>query len=923
MRTRLIIFAAIACHGAFAQPIISTIAGMGAPPSGIPATSVSIGSPSRIARDAAGNVYFAAFHCVYKVDPAGILTRVAGTGSPGFGGDGGPAVEARLTSPTAVDIDSHGRLYIADNGNLRVRRVDVSGAIVTIAGNGMEGYGGDGGPATQARMTNMQDLAADSQGNVYVVEDFRLRKVSASGIISTVPNTWAKPTAVAVDAAGNLYFVGPSGNIHLMDRDGSLTFLVETPSSYSPDGDLRDAEDIAVDAAGNVYVANPGKGVIRRITPAGHGSTVVRLPSPRGVAVDPQGNVFVATSNDYRIWKVDATGSATSIAGNGYVSFSGDGGPAVSAQLDSPTDVAVDRSGNVYIADTNNHRIRRIDTLGQITTVAGGGPRDIFSGLGDGGPAVSAKLDRPSGVAVDNAGNIYIADTNNRRIRKVDGDARISSASLAESWMILPMGLTLSSAGEPIFADGFDCTLKKVLPSGLLQWYGLGGSRCDWPVYLDLAIDGQGGVLVGDSSMRVARVSAGSLATTFAGSLDGTATADDGGTATGGRLMMPFGVAIGHSGNVYISEYSNHSVRRVAPDGRITTVVGNRLPGFSGDGGPPVVAELFQPTGLATDEPGNLYVTDTGNGRIRKVTNPATPVAGLTIAIPPFASILVDGAPVDVTRVWTWPVGSPHLLDAPAVQFTDGGVRRYRFSHWSQGGPKTQTIVMPGEQTTYRAHFHEDLKFRVTVSGGGTVTLNPPVPADGFYPRGTVVTVTAVPDPGWRRTEVERIPLWDLARWSTWNETTRTFTVDSALEVRATFVPADPNTNGPLRFVAVTPCRVMDTRPGEGKTGPFGAPALEARELRSVPVPESDCGIPTNAAAFSLNATVVPAGFLGYLTLGTFGGSSPEVSTLNSFDGRVVANAAIVPASNLGGAISVFASHETHVILDINGYFIP
>jgi sugar lactone lactonase YvrE len=921
MRTRLLTFAAIACHGAFAQPIISTIAGMGAPPSGIPATSVSIGSPSRIARDAAGNVYFAAFHCVYKVDPAGILTRVAGTGSPGYGGDGGPATDALLNFPSGVHVAGQGRLYIADNSNSRVRRVDASGTIATVAGNGIAGYSGDGGPATQAQLDGVRDVVADSQGNIYIAEEGRVRRVATSGIISTAAGTGSSgnyieggpatqssvfPIAVAVDAADNLYLLGDWA-IHRVDASGRIFQVRDVVVPFEPDwlDQGTRGTDIAVDAVGTVYLANTSSGLVRRIPPGGQGSTAVRLPSPVGVAIDPAGNLFVATSRENRIWKVDPAGSAVGIAGNGSRSFSGDGGPAVNAQLDSPSDIAVDTSGNVYIADTDNHRIRKIDTAGRITTVAGDGTADFG---GDGGPATAAWLKWPGGVAVDGTGNVFIADTGNSRIRKVDAGGQITTvANVAQ-----PRGMEVSAAGDLYLADAFACRVHKVDAAGQMSnVVDLPG--CRTPRYYDLAVDGQGNIYVADYRTMVQKVSAGGQVTRFAGGSGGFN--DDGGPATAARLANPSGVAAGNGGNVYISEHGIHTVRRVAADGRLTTVAGNRLPGFSGDGGPAVAAQLLHPAGLATDGAGDLYVTETALGRIRKVSNPAAPAPGLTIATSQSLTVLVDGVPVNHTQVWAWPVGSQHLLDVPTPQFTDGDTRRYRFSHWSQGGPKTQTITMPEEQATYRAHFFLDLAVRVTTLGRGTVTLDPPLPADGYYPHGTVVTMRATPDPGWLFQGFRvRGALTGANPW--------TDTLFSPIDVTGEFVPQDSAASGPLRFVAVTPCRVMDTRPGEGKTGPFGAPALEGGQTRTVPIPQSTCGIPGNAAAYSLNATVVPSGPLGFLTLWPAGQNQPQVSTLNSFEGRVVANAAIVPAGP-GGAINVFVTDETHVILDINGYFVP
>ena len=249
-----------------------------------------------MAADGAGNLYIAdsGNHRIRKVDSSGTISTIAGSGEFGFGGDGGPAIDARLNYPSGVAVDGAGNVYIADLGNQRIRKVDSTGTITTIAGSGETGFGGggfggDGGPATEAQ-----------------------------------------------------------------------------------------------------------------------------LNYPRGVAIDGAGNVYIADQGNQRIRKVDSTGTITTIAGSGERGFSGDGDPATEAQLNYPWGVAVDGAGNVYIADLGNHRIRKVDSLGTITTIAGSGE---FGFGGDGGPAIDARLNYPSGVAVDGAGNLYIADSVNHRIR--------------------------------------------------------------------------------------------------------------------------------------------------------------------------------------------------------------------------------------------------------------------------------------------------------------------------------------------------------------------------------------------------------------------------------------------------------------------------------------------------------------------------
>ena len=418
----------------------------------------------------------------------------------------------------------------------------------------------------------------DSTGNIYIADtnNHRIRKVdTATGIITTAVGN------------GNQGFSG----------DGSPATAAEL---YSP-------QSVAVDGAGNIYITDYNNLRIRKVdaatgiitTAAGAGigqddipATQARLATPEGVAVDGAGNLYIADVFNYRIRKVDAsTGIITTAAGNEIQGFSGDGGPATQASLNYPKSVDVDGVGNLYIADTWNHRIRKVNAqTGVITTVAGTGAQGF---AGDGGTATGAQLAAPWGVAADGARNLYIADTNNNRIRKVDASTGIITT-------------VAGNRNQGFSGDGGPATAAELyLPQGV-------------------AVDSAGNLYIADTSNhRVRKVdTAAGIITTIAGN-ENRGFSDDGGPATSAQFNRPHSVAADSAGNIYIADAFNARIRKIdAATGIITTIVGNGIYGFSGDGGPATSAQFYLPLNVAVDSAGNIYIADSYNGRIRRLTPP-------------------------------------------------------------------------------------------------------------------------------------------------------------------------------------------------------------------------------------------------------------------------------------------------------------
>ena len=661
---------------------------------GGPATAAQFEEPNSVAVDSSGNVYFpdAVNNRVRWVGTSGVINTIAGPGEGDFAtrGDGGPSTLAWLATPNGVALDSSGNLYIADSTNHRVRKVD-SGVISTVAGTGIRGYSGDGGQATAAQLDFPDRVVVDSSGNLYISDSSanRIRKVDSSGVITTVAGTGTggysgdtgqataaqirTPQGIALDSSGNLYIADTTNNrIRKVDTSGVITTVAGNGSyGYSGDGGqatsarLRRPEGVAVDSSGNLYIADSRSHRIRRVdtsgvitTVAGNGlrgvsgdggaATSANIGWPSDVNVDGSGNLYISQLNDDRIRKVNSSGIISTVAA-GDNTFGGDGGRAISALLRFPTDVAVDSSGNLYIADTSNHRIRKVDTSGVISTVAGTGTGG-FSG--DEGPATAAELNGPWSVAVDSSGNLYIADYTNRRVRKVDTSGVISTVAgtgalsngregnggpATAAPLSLPIGVAVDSSGNLYISDFGNRTIRKVDSEGIISTVaGIGGdghggnggpataAQLSNPVRV--AVDRAGNLYIADRDNRwIRKVDSKGIITVFAGTgVHGSS--GNGGPATLARITRPYGMAVDGSGNFYFADRDNHWIRKVDTRGRITTIAGTRTRGFSGDRGPAIEARLYDPVGVTVDRAGNLYIADYTNHRIRKLTRlPGSP----------------------------------------------------------------------------------------------------------------------------------------------------------------------------------------------------------------------------------------------------------------------------------------------------------
>jgi len=587
-----------------------------------PATKAQLDDPSGIVVDSAGAVYIAESNRVRKVS-SGVIVTVAGDGAQGFGGDGGPAISAQLNSPRQVAVDSSGNLYILDAGNRRVRKVS-RGVITTVAGSGSEGFGGDGGPAVRAQLAFASGIAVDPGGNLYIADsgNSRVRMVSR-GVITTVAGNGTgghdgdltaghdgdggpairaqlTPSGVAVDDAGNLYIV--DGDRVRKISNGTVTTIVGGTygnlTQNSDNGPATRAElgfsarGLAVDSNGNVYIADSGTNRLRRVsngiisTVAGNGSegfsgenglaAKTQFSEIAGVAADSRGDVYIADPYNGRIRKI-SNGVTSTVASNRYAAEVTSNAIALHASGTlSGRGIALDSAGNLYIADPGANSIRKLSN-GGITTVAGNGAKGFG---GDGGPAAKAELNQPEGVAVDSTGNLYIADTSNNRVRKVsngvittlaeDGTAGLTdSGTAATAQLMFPTAVAVDSRGAVYVLCKFDHRIRKI-------WDGM------------------------------VSVVAGTETEGFGG---------DNRPAGRAQLKEPSGIAADSAGNLYIADKGNHRIRRIS-NGVITTIAGDGTAGFGGDGGPAATAQLGDPTNVAVDPAGKVFIADGDRVRV-------------------------------------------------------------------------------------------------------------------------------------------------------------------------------------------------------------------------------------------------------------------------------------------------------------------
>lgn len=558
-------------------------------------------NPWRVAVDGNGNVYVADLFnkTIRKISPQGAVQTLAG--SPGKQGTAdGVGLAARFTSPRSITVDGNGVVYVGDGS--AIRRITPLGAVTTLAGS-VNVPGNVNGSGTSARLGYPEDLAVDSVGNVFVADSYydsaqgtngTVRKVTPAGVVSTVAtdcgsNALNVPAGVAVDTANNLYIANTGSNeICKQTASGAKSVLVPGGAG------LQEPRGLAVDTGGNVYIADSFNEVVRKVAPNGALSTLAgglvtrgnvdavgsaaRFRRPNGVAVDGGGNVYVADEENHTIRKITSGGSVSTLAGLGP-NFGYADGTGAAAKFFGPAASVVDGQGNVYIIDAYNFVIRKVTPAGVVTTLAGApGVRGNVDGSGsaarfgfDSNSASDTVADRnPLGLAIDASGNLYATDQYNDSIRKITPQGLVTTVATAVGF---PRSVVVDG-NTNLYVSTFS-SIRRITPAGVNTLFANVSAQ-------GLAIDGSGTIYaVSPSARTVTKITSSGAVSILAGTPGVAGTTDGVGPAA--LFSAPISVAVDGGGNVYVGEVGGHSVyappdarivRKVTPTGVVSTVVG-------------------------------------------------------------------------------------------------------------------------------------------------------------------------------------------------------------------------------------------------------------------------------------------------------------------------------------------------------------
>ena len=591
----------------------------------------------------------------------------------GAGTADGTGTAARFSNPTGIAVDGAGNLYVADTSNSTIRKIDSTGTVTTFAGGaGISGSADGSGSA--ARFFGPQGLALDSSGNLIVADtdNNTIREITPAGAVTTLAGTagqfgtangqgsaarFSGPAGVTVAPSGTI-FVADTNNslIRAIDGSGNVTLFAGTVGAIGASDGVGTASTfdipngIVSDSLGDLFVSDTYNGTIRKILPDATVSTFAgtqglsgttdgvgaqaRFSFPLGLSVDGSDTLFLADASNDTVRSIMPNATTSTVAGTALVSGHADG-PALSATFAFDSDVAVDGSGNIFVADSGNNLIRKVSAGGTVSTVAGSAP--VFGSTD--GTGAAAQFRGPLGLAADGTGNVYVADTVNDTIRKItaagvvstfagaplvtgNADGNGSSARFAG-----PIGLATDAAGNVYVADTGNNTIRKITPTGdvttLAGAAGVQGSAdgtgngATFNRPLGIAVDSAGTVFVADAGNSTIReITPAGVVTTLAGTAGISGSTD--GTGGAASFFDPAGLAVDTSGNLYVADLFNNTIRKVTPGGTVSTLAGTAVTQGSADG-TGAAARFNRPQDVATDGNGNVYVADSPNKTVRKI----------------------------------------------------------------------------------------------------------------------------------------------------------------------------------------------------------------------------------------------------------------------------------------------------------------
>jgi len=750
-------------------------------------------NPTGIAVDSAGTIYVAdgGDHTIRRVTAGGVVTTMAGS-SGQAGSVNGTGNGARFVYPYAVAADAAGNLYVTDVGDHTIRKVSAAGVVTTIAGSA--GVAGSlDGNGTAAQFNNPQGVAVDAAGNVYVSDtgNSTIRKITVNGAVTTFAGSAGQtgtadgngsaarfnfPAGLAVDVAGNVYVADHgSSTIRQITSGGTVTTAAGSGGvSGNADGAAASARfdhpsAVSIDANGDVYIIDTSNQTVRKLTiSTGNVTTLAgsagvagnadgagiaaRFFYPSGIAVTGTGTVYVADTGNHSIRTVTAGVTATLAGGVGRIGVAdGVGGEALFAY---PAGLTIDSAGTLYVADHNNHTVRKVTAGGAVTTLAGAAG---ISGSAD-GQGNAARFNGLTGVAVDASGNVYVADAGNSTIRKITAGGLVSTfAGLAgvagssdgvgsAARFNAPQGLAVDSAGNVYVADTNNSTVRKISPSGSVTTIagvagqvgasdGPGGSaRFNGPYAV--TVDSAGNVYVADFfNATIRKITAGGTVSTVAGLAGQPGDVDGNGAAA--RFNQSYALAADASGNVFVADTYNRAIRKVAIDGTVTTINGP-------------LSRFFYPQGIAIDASGNLYVADGDNQAIAKAVLVLPPV----IATQPANQAAAAGSSITLsvganpagnsTSTYQWQLNGTNVSGATSATLTinnlqPANVGAYTAIITNAAGTTTSDAAVVGLTTTLK------------VMGAGSEVGHDIVHPNGnIYDQvllqGTAATITADPN---------------------------------------------------------------------------------------------------------------------------------------------------------------------------------